>query len=65
MHYTLQRRCQKHQAAAAAGWPEARWPGAGWGAAPKEVAATKRGRQPAMGRGDGAGGGDVEEEIPA
>ena len=41
------------------------WPAAGWGAPPKEAAATKRGRQPAMGRGDGAGGGDVEEEIPA
>ena len=49
---------QGGQGVAIAGWPGG-WPAAGWGAAPKEAAATKRGRQPAMkGRG---GGGDGEE----
>ena len=39
------------------------WPAAGWGAVPKEAAATKRGRQPAMkGRGGGGDGGEKGEE---
>ena len=37
------------------------WPAAGWGAPPKEAAATKRGRQAAMKRGGGGDG--VEEEA--
>ena len=41
-------------------------PAAGWGAAPKEAAATKRGRQPAMkGRGGGGDGGEKGEEEGA
>ena len=41
------------------------WPAARWGAAPKEAAATKRGRQPAMGRRGGGGDGVEEEELGA
>ena len=36
------------------------WPATGWGAAPKEAAATKRGRQAAMRRGGGGDGGEEE-----
>ena len=39
------------------------WPAAGWGAPPKEAAATKRGRQPAMKRGGGEGDGGEEGEA--